>query len=190
MICGVDEAGRGPIAGPVMAAAVVLKDHISIEGLTDSKLLSPAKRFELVAEIIEKADGYAVTGVSSNIIDKINILRASLLAMRKAVEKLPLIPDMIYVDGKFEIPGIDILQRAVVGGDRLVLEVSAASILAKVARDAYMTEAARMYPSYGFERNKGYGTREHIEILQRLGPCRLHRKSFRPVSQLILRGNN
>ena len=188
LVCGVDEVGRGPLAGPVVVAAVVLEDDISIIGLTDSKLLSPARRYKLVSEILEKAAGYAIAGVSNFIIDKINILQASFLAMRKAVEKLPLRPDVVYVDGKFKIPGIEILQEAIIGGDKIVPEISAASILAKVTRDAYMTEVARMYPEYGFERNKGYGTKEHIQILQKLGPCRLHRRSFKPVSQLIPRG--
>lgn len=188
VVCGVDEVGRGPLAGPVVVAAVVFKDGISIDGLTDSKLLSPAKRYRLVSEILEEADGYAIASVSNFIIDRINILQASFLAMRKAVEKLPFSPDIVYVDGKFKIPGIDISQEAIIGGDKAVREISAASVLAKVARDAYMTQAAGIYPEYGFERNKGYGTKEHIEILQRLGPCQLHRRSFKPVSQLVLRG--
>jgi len=189
IICGVDEAGRGPLAGPVVAAAVVLDSNISLKGLADSKLLTPAQRYRVFSEIIEKAAGYSIAGVSCFVIDKINILQASLLAMRKAVEKLPLRPDKIYVDGKFTIPGVNINQEAVVAGDRLIIQVSAASILAKVARDAYMTELANVYPKYGFERHKGYGTKEHIEILNKIGPCPIHRRSFRPVSQMAIWGN-
>ena len=187
LICGVDEAGRGPLAGPVVAAAVIFGSDISINDLTDSKLLSPAKRYRVFLEIIDKAAGYAVTGVSHTVIDRINILRASLLAMRNAVEKLPLRPDIIYVDGKFEIPGLKIAQKAVVSGDLIIPQVSAASIIAKVARDAYMVEMARQYPEYGFERHKGYGTKKHLEILDKIGPCPIHRRSFKPVSQMSLK---
>jgi len=189
IICGVDEAGRGPLAGPVVAAAVVFDSKIKITGLADSKLLTPAQRYRVFSEIIDKAAGYGIAGVSHSIIDKINILQASLLAMRKAVEKLRIRPEKIYVDGKFTIPGIDIKQEAIVDGDKLIIQVSAASILAKVARDAYMTELANIYPAYDFERHKGYGTKEHIEILYKIGPCPIHRRSFKPISQMTIWGN-
>jgi len=189
IICGVDEAGRGPLAGPVVAAAVVFDSGTNIKGLADSKLLTPAQRYRVFSEIIDKAAGYSIAGVSCSVIDKINILQASLLAMRKAVEKLPVHPDKIYVDGKFTIPGVCINQAAVVDGDKLIVQVSAASILAKVARDAYMTGLANIYPGYGFERHKGYGTKKHIEILNKIGPCPIHRRSFRPVSQMTIWGN-
>jgi len=189
IICGVDEAGRGPLAGPVVAAAVVFDSDIKIKGLADSKLLTPAQRYRVFSEIIDKAAGYAVAGVSCSVIDKINILQASLLAMRKAVERLPVRPGKILVDGKFKIPGIDIIQEAVIGGDKLIAQISAASILAKVTRDVYMIELADIYPGYGFERHKGYGTKKHIEMLYELGPCPIHRRSFKPVSQMAFWGD-
>ncbi|MCP4581371.1 MAG: ribonuclease HII [candidate division Zixibacteria bacterium] len=186
IVCGVDEVGRGPLAGPVVAAAVVLDSKITIEGLADSKLLSPAQRYRIFSEIMEKSAGFAIAGVSRSIIDKINILQASFLAMKRAIEKLPVRPDKVYVDGNFEIPDLNISQKAIVDGDKLIPQISAASILAKVARDAFMTELANKYPEYGFERHKGYPTKEHIEIIKRLGPCEIHRRSFRPVSQMAL----
>ena len=188
IVCGVDEAGRGSLAGPVVAAAVAFSGDISIDHLTDSKLLSPAKRYQLFSEIIDKADCFAISGISYSIIDKINILNASLLAMRRAVEKLPISPDIVYVDGNREIQGLSIDQCAVTKGDRKIRQVSAASILAKVARDAYMTEISNLYPEYGFEFHKGYGTKEHLEVLNRIGPCQCHRRSFKPVSQLSFLG--
>jgi ribonuclease HII len=190
IICGVDEAGRGPLAGPVVAAAVVLDSRHTIEGLADSKLLSPAQRYRIFSEIMEKSAGYAVAGVSRLLIDRINILQASFLAMRRAIDKLPIRPGKIYVDGKFEIPDIDIHQKAIIDGDKLIPQISAASILAKVARDAYMTEISNEYPQYGFERHKGYPTKEHIEMIEKLGPCEIHRRSFKPISQMTLFGEN
>ena len=178
------------MAGPVVAAAVILDDKITIPDLADSKQLSPAKRYKVFSDILDKAAGYAVAGVSYCIIDKINILQASLLAMRKAVEKLPYSPDIIYVDGNFIIPGLDIKQIAIVGGDKKIPQISAASVLAKVARDTYMYEQSELYPEYGFDRHKGYGTKEHLEILKRIGPCGIHRKSFNPISRLSLPGDN
>lgn len=189
VICGVDEVGRGPLAGPVVAAAVVLNPGIHIDGLADSKLLSPANRYIIFSEIIEKAAGYGIAGVSCFVIDRINILQASLLAMKKAVEKLPFHPDKIYIDGTFTISGLDIDQEAVIDGDKLIAEVSAASILAKVIRDTYMIKQAELYPGYGFENNKGYATEEHLEALAKIGPCKIHRKSFRPISQFGLWGD-
>ncbi|MCD6163043.1 MAG: ribonuclease HII [candidate division Zixibacteria bacterium] len=186
IICGVDEVGRGPLAGPVVAAAVILDSNIIINGLTDSKKLTPAQRYRILSGILDNSQCYAVAGVSWFVIDKINILQASLLAMRRAIEKLSVYPDMVYVDGKFEIPGLEIPQRAVIGGDSKIPQVSAASIIAKIARDVYMIEMANQYPEYGFERHKGYGTKKHLEILDRIGPCEIHRRSFKPVSQMTL----
>jgi ribonuclease HII len=186
IICGVDEAGRGTLAGPVIAAAVILNPDEPIDGLNDSKLLSPAKRLKLFSEIIKNAVGFAAAGVSCLVIDEINILQASLLAMRKAVEKLHLKPDIIYVDGRQTIPGLTINQKAIIGGDRLIPQISAASIVAKVARDSYMHEMAKIYPDYGFDRHKGYCTKEHVAILEEIGPCPIHRKSFNPIAQYSL----
>jgi ribonuclease HII len=188
IICGVDEAGRGPLAGPVIAAAVILDSAKPIDGLNDSKLIKPAERYRIFSEIIDRAAGYAVAGVSCSVIDKINILQASLLAMRKAIEGLPLKPDIVYVDGDFLIPGLAIKQEPVINGDRLIAQVSAASILAKVARDAYMIRISSQFPEYGFENHKGYCTEEHLKALERFGPCPIHRRSFKPISQYSLWG--
>ena len=159
-----------------------------IAGLDDSKALSPAFRLKIFSEILDNAAGYAIAGVSCLIIDKINILKASLYAMKRAVEKLQLTPDIIYVDGRHIIPGLKIPQQAIVGGDRLKAEISAASILAKVARDTYMYELSKIYPVYNFEKHKGYGTKEHVELIEKHGPCPIHRQSFSPVSQYSFRG--
>jgi ribonuclease HII len=173
-----------------VAAAVVFNTKVEIEGLTDSKLLSPSARQKLFPIIIEKAAGYAIAGVSNSIIDKINILQATFLAMRRAVEGLARSPDIIYVDGNKIIPGLSLNQRAVIGGDRLVPEISAASILAKVVRDAYMTMYAELFPQYQFEKHKGYGTPDHLRLLRQFGPCEIHRRSFNPVSQFAFWGQN
>lgn len=187
LICGVDEAGRGPLAGPVIAAAVITDPGFVIDGLRDSKQLSPSARLLIVSEIMAKAKGYAIAAVSCRIIDKINILQASLLAMRTAIEKLPIEPEIILVDGNRLVPGIDRPQQAIVHGDRLIPQIAAASVLAKVARDAHMIAIADMYPEYGFERHKGYCTQAHLAALNRFGPCPIHRRSFAPVAQLFIR---
>jgi len=187
LICGVDEAGRGCLAGPVVAAAVILKENIDIPGLTDSKLLTPAGRLKIFPDIVANSVGYSVAGVSHSMIDKINILQASLLAMRKAIGKLSVRPESVHVDGNQIIPKLEIPQKAVIGGDRFIPQISAASILAKVIRDIYMIEISDQYPEYGFDRNKGYGTHEHLKTLERIGPCEIHRKSFRPVAQTTFR---
>lgn len=178
--CGVDEAGRGPLAGSVFAAAVILDPARPIAGLADSKTLSEKKRVALALEIREKALAYAVAYASVSEIDDINILRATLLAMKRAVESLSVAPEEVVVDGLF-VPQIAMPARALVQGDKLMMEISAASILAKTARDAEMVELAAQFPQYGFAQHKGYGTRQHLQALQAHGPCPIHRMSFAPV---------
>jgi ribonuclease HII len=183
--CGVDEAGRGPLAGPVFAAAVVLDpEGAPIEGLADSKVLTAQVREALCAAIKERALGWAVASASVEEIDRLNILRASLLAMQRAVEALGVAPGEVLVDGN-KLPALPHPCRAIVDGDRLVAAISAASILAKVARDAEMDGLEARYPGYGFRAHKGYGTPEHLEALRTLGPCDIHRRSFQPVFALL-----
>ena len=184
-ICGVDEAGRGPLAGAVYAAAVILDPARPICGLADSKTLSEKKRVALDTEIREKALAYFVAQASVAEIDAMNILRASLLAMKRAVEGLAtlgLSNIEVVVDGLY-VPRVALSCRAVVDGDSLVPEISAASILAKTARDAVMRELDGCYPQYGFAQHKGYGTRAHLEALMSVGPCEIHRRSFAPVRE-------
>lgn len=186
-ICGVDEAGRGPLAGAVYAAAVILDPARSIRGLADSKTLSEKKRVALDIEIREKALVFCVAQASVSEIDALNILQATLLAMKRAVEGLkalthPLPRYEVVVDG-LHVPRVALPCRAVVEGDRLVAEISAASILAKTARDREMCELDGHYPQYGFARHKGYGTRIHLEALMSVGPCEIHRQSFAPVRE-------
>ena len=183
LICGVDEAGRGPLAGPVFAACVVLREGDPIEGLADSKVLSPERREELAQQIRDRAAAWAVASASVEEIDRINILRASLLAMRRAVEQLLIEPHEVLVDG-LHCPTVRFPVRAIVDGDALVAEISAASILAKTARDALMVQLHDLYPEYGFASHKGYSTPQHLEALQRFGICPIHRRSFAPVRSL------
>jgi len=185
LVCGVDEAGRGPLAGPVFAACVILRHDDPIEGLADSKILSHERRQELAVQIRSRAAGWAVASASVEEIDRLNILRASLLAMRRAVEQLTIEPQEVLVDG-LHCPDVRFPARAIVDGDALVAEISAASILAKVARDALMVEMHALYPDYGFARHKGYSTRQHLEALRRFGVCPIHRRSFAPVRSLCL----
>ena len=180
LAAGVDEVGRGPLAGPVVAGAVILDRGRPIGGLRDSKRLSARRREELSLEIRERALAFALGRAEVEEIDRLNVLGASLLAMRRAVEALALRPCIVYVDGN-RSPALDVPTVAVVGGDDLVQEISAGSILAKTARDAEMTELAGVFPGYGFERHKGYPTRQHLDALARLGPCVAHRASFAPV---------
>lgn len=180
-LCGVDEAGRGPLAGCVFAAAVILDPARPVEGLADSKLLSATRRTALAGAIRENALAWAVAVATPAEIDEINILRASLLAMSRAIEALDVAPGEVAVDGLHVPPGVAVPCRAIVKGDRLVPAISAASILAKTARDAEMVEMAARYPGYGFEGHKGYPTPEHLAALGRLGPCEIHRRSFAPV---------
>jgi len=183
-ICGVDEAGRGPLAGPVFAAAVVLGKP-TIRGLKDSKLLSAARREALEVLIREHAVAFAVAHATVEEIDRLNILRATLLAMQRAVAALGMLPDEAWIDGN-RCPELPCPARAIVEGDRLHEVISAASILAKTARDAEMRRLHERFPQYGFDRHKGYGTREHLARLEAHGPCEIHRRSFAPV-QLALR---
>jgi ribonuclease HII len=182
-ICGVDEAGRGPIAGPVFAAAVVLDPRRRIKGLKDSKVLTELKRDRLAEEIRLHSLAFAIASASVQEIDALNILQASLLAMRRAVEALEVAPEEVWVDGTY-CPRVAYRTRAIVDGDALHPAISAASILAKTARDARMRELHERYPGYGFDRHKGYSTAGHLEALARLGPCEAHRRSFQPVRAL------
>ena len=186
LVAGVDEAGRGPLAGPVVAGAVILDPLQPIDGLDDSKRLSPARREALAIEIKSKALAWSVSWADAAEIDSLNILHATMLAMRRAVLGLRVRPRLVEVDGN-RLPNLEIGNRriagkAIVGGDALVEAISAASILAKVRRDAIMCEVDQLYPGYGFAQHKGYGTALHRESLDRLGPCPQHRWSFRPVS--------
>jgi ribonuclease HII len=188
LVAGVDEAGRGPLAGPVVAGAVILDPSRPITGLDDSKKLSPARREVLAIEIRSKALAWSVSWADASEIDSLNILHATMLAMRRALLGLRVRPRLVEVDGNrlpnLSFSGVRLAGNAIVGGDALVEAISAASILAKVRRDAIMCDYARLYPGYGFDRHKGYGTVFHRESLARLGPCQQHRRSFRPISEL------
>ncbi len=186
-IAGVDEAGRGPLAGPVVAAAVILDPARPIPGLADSKRLTARRRAELEARIRERALAWALGRAEVGEIDRLNILQASLLAMQRAVEALDPAPDRVLVDGN-RLPRLGIPAAAVVGGDARVPEISAASILAKEARDREMCELDRRYPGYGFAGHKGYPTRAHLEALERVGVSPVHRRTFGPVARLLARG--
>ncbi|MBQ7364720.1 MAG: ribonuclease HII [Clostridia bacterium] len=177
VICGTDEAGRGPLAGPVCAAAVILPKDLMIEGLNDSKKISEKKREKLYDIIIEKALSYGIAFASHEEIDEINILNASQLAMRRAVAQLTPTPDLVLVDGNIarDFP-MDALP--IVKGDSLSMSIAAASILAKVTRDRYCAEMDKQYPAYRFASHKGYPTKEHMDLVRTLGPCPLHRKTF------------
>lgn len=176
-IAGVDEAGRGPLAGPVAAAAVILPKGIFIKNLKDSKKLSPAQREILYDEIIEKAISYGIGIVDEKCIDEINILNATKLAMKKAIKKLHPVPDILFVDAVF-LYNMNIKQKAIEKGDNLSISIAAASILAKVTRDRIIESKDSVYPEYGFARHKGYGTKEHIEAIRKYGACPIHRMSF------------
>lgn len=179
-LAGVDEAGRGPLAGPVVSAAVILKKNISINKLNDSKKLSPTARLAVYKEIVEKAVDWQVGIVDHLTIDRINILEASLLSMKMAVEKLNIQPDLILIDGLHRID-VKISQETIVRGDSKSASVAAASVIAKVTRDLLMEELDRKFPNYGFSKHKGYGTKYHIDAIKTYGPCEIHRKSFKPV---------
>ena len=183
-ICGVDEAGRGPLAGPVYAAAVVLDAGRPVEGLKDSKLLSASRREILSAAIRERALAFAVAQANVEEIDRLNILQATLLAMQRAVEALGMRPDEAWIDGN-RCPKLACRTRAIVQGDRLHAVISAASILAKTERDAEMLLMHARYPEYRFDRHKGYPTPEHLALLERHGPSDIHRRSFAPVRRIL-----
>ena len=182
LLAGVDEAGRGPLAGPVVAAAVILDELQPIKGLADSKKLSARRRDQLYDEIRAKALCCSVAQASVQEIDQLNILQATLLAMRRAVEGLRLKPGKVLVDGN-RLPVLDVMAEAIVQGDALVPAISAASILAKVTRDRWCAQLHALYPQYGFAGHKGYGTSEHMAALRAHGPCPEHRRSFAPVRQ-------
>jgi len=185
-VCGVDEAGRGPLAGAVYAAAVILNPHKPIEGLKDSKLLSASRREVLSVAIQERALAFSVACASVNEIDSLNILHATMLAMQRAVEGLGVPPDEAWIDGN-RCPKLACRARAIVQGDRLHPAISAASILAKTARDAEMRRMHGRFPQYGFDRHKGYPTPEHLALLERYGPSEIHRRSFAPVRNALQR---
>ena len=177
IVAGVDEVGRGCLAGPVTAAAVILKNPIS--ELKDSKQISPSKR-EALSNTIKKQSIFSFASISNNKIDEINIHQATLLAMQEAIISLPITPDLVYVDGKF-IPNVEVNCKAVIRGDKLIPEISAASIIAKVHRDEFMKQLDKKYPIYAFAENKGYGTAHHLNALKESGYTSFHRKSFKGV---------
>jgi ribonuclease HII len=176
-ICGIDEAGRGPLCGPVVAGAVILPKEYDILYLNDSKKLSEKKREELYDEIAEKALAWSVGIVSPERIDEINILQATYEAMRIAIQKLSVVPDILLNDA-VTIPNVDIRQVPIIKGDAKSQSIAAASIMAKVTRDRLMVQYDMMYPEYGFLKNKGYGTKQHIEAIKEIGPCPIHRRTF------------
>jgi ribonuclease HII len=188
LICGVDEAGRGPLAGPVTAAAVILPTGTGRNGINDSKLLSARKREKLAEHIKSIALAWAVESVDHETIDRINILQASLLAMRRAVSKLESRLDIVLVDGNKPIPNVDYEQKTMVKGDMRSLSIGAASIIAKVERDRLMAEYHDSYPQYNFRQNKGYPTREHRIAIHTYGPCEIHRKTFKLLPDGLIQG--
>jgi len=183
-IAGIDEVGRGPLFGPVVAAAVILPKGCRLDGLTDSKMLSEKRRAEFDREIRAQAVAWAIASVDVETIDRINIRQASLLAMRLAVQQLANSPDFLLIDGRDTIDW-PVAQQAVIRGDSTSLSIAAASVLAKVHRDRLLVDLDHLFPGYGLARHKGYGCPEHLTALARLGPTPLHRKSFNPVAQII-----
>lgn len=184
LVAGIDEAGRGPLAGPVVAAAVVLDDLQPLHGVKDSKKLSPAQREKFFPLIQATALGFGIGIVDAGVIDEINILQAALLAMKRAVEQLPCLPNFLLIDGTHRIES-PIDQRPIIGGDNLSLSIAAASVLAKVTRDRLMEEYHGQYPQYEFNRHKGYGTRLHRDHIKTFGPCPIHRKTFKGVKEFL-----
>ena len=184
-IAGIDEAGRGPLAGPVVAAAVVLPVRCRLSGIDDSKQLSEGERARLYAAILEHAVGMGIGSADVDEIDRLNILEATKLAMRRAIDQLAPPPDYLLIDA-VTLPGIGIPERPIIKGDSLSLSIAAASIIAKVTRDRLMAEYHDMFPEYDFLSHKGYGTREHLQRLVRHGPCPIHRRTFTPVHEAIL----
>ncbi len=184
IIAGVDEAGRGPLAGAVYAAAVIFDEGVYIEGINDSKKLTAKKRDELYDEIIAKARSYSIFSVDEKTIDKINILEATFKAFQGAISGLNPLPDFVLIDGN-RAKGIDIPHETVVKGDSLSFSIASASILAKVSRDRYIEEADKLYPQYGFALHKGYGTKAHLEAIKKYGPCPIHRLTFKGVKENV-----
>jgi len=185
LVAGVDEAGRGPLAGPVVAAAVIIPRGTVIEGLADSKKLSPRRRDQLFDDIAA-SNSICSVGVIDNItIDKVNILKASLLAMRKAVMGLESRPEFVLIDGQYTIPNVSLPQFAVIGGDALCGCISAASIIAKVTRDRIMDRYQELYPDFSFSVHRGYPTPQHLSELKMFGPTDIHRRTFRPVEEVL-----
>lgn len=183
-LAGVDEVGRGPLAGPVLAAAVVFEKGTRVEGVKDSKKLSPRRREELYEEIVENCLSYGIGTMEHDTIDYMNIRRASFEAMKLAISALSVTPDYVLVDG-YAIPDLGIPQSGIIRGEDHSMSIAAASIIAKVYRDRLMELYDTAYPEYGFARNKGYATPQHLEALRSYGPCRIHRKSFRPTRELL-----
>ncbi|OGF24829.1 ribonuclease HII [Candidatus Falkowbacteria bacterium RIFOXYB2_FULL_34_18] len=188
-IGGIDEAGRGPLAGPVVSACVVASRNFIISNklheVKDSKKLTERKREELFEEIYKSSLEVGIGICNHEIIDKVNILQATFLSMKKAITMTGIKPEFVLLDGRLPIPNLDIKQKTFIGGDNLVFLIAAASIIAKVTRDRLMKEIHNKYPEYGFEQHKGYGTKYHIENLQKYGPCAIHRKTFGPVKNLL-----
>lgn len=182
LISGIDEAGRGPLAGPVVAAAVILPEWVCLPGLTDSKCLKPAQRETFDKKIRATATAFGIGVVDNTEIDRINILQATFRAMMLAVEQLKVQPDFLLIDGPYKLP-LEIEQAGIPRGDSLSLSIAAASVIAKVHRDRMMREYDELFPNYGFKAHKGYATARHYEAIRRYGPCPLHRKSFRCVEE-------
>lgn len=189
LLAGCDEAGRGPLAGPLVAAAVILPVDLHIQGLGDSKKVTAKKRGEIFQVISKCCLGLGIGIVSEEVVDRLNILQATYYAMQQAIDDMHFIPDCLLVDGRHIIPGVNIYQRSIVGGDRRSAVIAAASIMAKVTRDRIMKEMDKRYPHYGFAQNKGYGTAFHVRALSKYGPCAIHRKTFQPVKSLIWETN-
>jgi len=183
LIGGIDEAGRGPLAGPVVASVVILPRYTQIPGINDSKKLSPLQRERLSKTILETIIDWGIGIVDEQTIDEINILQATYLAMEKAVQSMRLKPHFLLVDGH-KIPHLDIPQKPIIKGDQLSISIAAASILAKVIRDRMMIEYDNEFPNYGFAQHKGYGTESHIEAIKKYGICKIHRRSFEPIKSM------
>jgi len=183
-IAGVDEAGRGPLAGPIVAAAVILLPNAKLPKLNDSKLLSEHRREILYKQILDQAFAVGIAEVSHKMIDRLSIGKANALVMEKAIKALEIPPDYLLIDGKHGLPNLNIQQKAIVGGDGKSPSIAAASIIAKVTRDRIMLKYHLKHPHYGFADHKGYGTREHFEMLEEHGPCEIHRRSFFPLTQM------
>jgi len=184
-IAGLDEAGRGPLAGPVIAAAVVMPEGLLVPGVTDSKQLTETRRETLHDEIIAAALAYGIGTIDERTIEKVNIREASILAMERALAAIAPPPDHLLIDGNFTLPRVPISQQPIIKGDCLSHSIAAASILAKVTRDRLMRELHDRYPQYNFRKHKGYGTREHIELLRLHGPCEAHRRTFQPIADML-----